>query len=800
MAEKSPPSLSADEPLEELDAQWYRDTYPDVALSGLSPETHYRLFGRAMGRPGAADQDQRPAPLPASAGQSLSLRAVADCFGQARSPGSNRGHALNQADSPLVTRPDDLLPSAQDHRRDAADHLADAVRLEIWSEDGSIALGRFESVTDARCAAGPLLLYARLLDLPAGALSVQEPDGTKHPLSVPGAGEALPGCAMAGIKRGPARLENGWYSDETTLRFALAGWQAPTEDETGPALLRFWQAPARASANLAPIGGFTLPEAGPGFFDMSLADPLMPVLIELIDRQGHTQGLTLLAFPSLLRGGLHAAERAAHQMGLHPLDEIWRLTDALLAELLDGPHDAGFAIGHLEVDLRRATGAERIFAEPLRDWLHALFGLAPAPASNTPAGADGAGQHYLETLLGEAAPRDAAALTLVLPPDAIPTLSALVSRRLRLPEHCKAATGPYLVADMISSRPLWSVAMPVLEQLVDNETPPCVPILRRVFDTPDAPDRPTTPAPDWLVPLHLALLAPVRLPSNDLIRLAPMVRESTPTQTKGAPPEPLTVVLSATDPALCARALTALVRQEGITLEGVLICPQGQLRQAQADEIRTSLGGIWDGPVWMLPTGTRQEVDLDKVTELAQSDMILMLDEEVILQDTQILKSLSRLLQADDTAASVGGMLLHEGTLKDGSTVVVAASGGLFPEAVSFLTAPRLAVIEPDITTALPDTVYPVIANSFALCLVRRAALLAARAGRPDVSGPTDLWFGLASHAAGWRNLATTQTRAGTTRPLTRRDQIDPFGLSCLAPATWDSLLSSVTVLRELRG
>src|SRR5690606_10406901 len=34
----------------EVDVDWYRDAYPDVALAGIDPEQHYVQHGRAEGR------------------------------------------------------------------------------------------------------------------------------------------------------------------------------------------------------------------------------------------------------------------------------------------------------------------------------------------------------------------------------------------------------------------------------------------------------------------------------------------------------------------------------------------------------------------------------------------------------------------------------------------------------------------------------------------------------------------------------------------------------------------------------
>ncbi|WP_127751187.1 hypothetical protein [Parasedimentitalea marina] len=110
--------------------------------------------------------------------------------------------------------------------------------------------------------------------------------------------------------------------------------------------------------------------------------------------------------------------------------------------------------------------------------------------------------------------------------------------------------------------------------------------------------------------------------------------------------------------------------------------------------------------------------------------------------------------------------------------------------------------MEPDVLDALPASTYPVLANSLALCLIRKAALqdtVAARAALPGAKD-VDLHFGLSCHGMGWRSLCTTLVRAGTTRPASGRDQIDPLGLACIAPARWDDLLQSVTVLRALKG
>ncbi len=58
----------------------------------------------------------------------------------------------------------------------------------------------------------------------------------------------------------------------------------------------------------------------------------MPLLLELADADGVTRAIALMPFPSLLPGGLHAAELRALQNEPNPIGAFWSLSELLLQE------------------------------------------------------------------------------------------------------------------------------------------------------------------------------------------------------------------------------------------------------------------------------------------------------------------------------------------------------------------------------------------------------------------------------------------------------------------------------------
>ena len=768
--------------LKDFDAEWYLRTFPDVAHSGLTPQRHYEIAGRALGRPGSPAEAARQRP-----------DAVAQGFGRIN-PETLPPADINP-DSPLIPAPSEIATRPQ--MAGPGQHRQPALASVILLQSGEVEIGRFAATRTLEARTGPVALYTQMADL-AEAAPFQARTGGGTPigaLPLPAPDAARPAMADPLFAEGDARIGGAWYADDSSLRLMLPGPDNADPAQVGR-MVRAYGAPGDDTGALTLLSATPLPEIGPGFVDVPMLNPLMPVLLELCDAGGFTQGYALLAFPSLLRGGLHAVERAAHQMAPDAMAEFWRLSDALLDEMLAGPRHEGFSVAGLAVRTAGdasgdATGAERLFQPPVRSWLRGLFGLGlaadgPAPEPGDP------GAAWIADCLDDAPMRRGTGLTLSLPPQAVPTLSALVSRRMALPAKCRRAAGPWLIADTATTRPLWSVAGPLSDTATSGQP---------VLSAPDTTD--DAAAHDWIAPLHLAVLFTPAVAPNPACQFLPVALDDPAREAGAQPSGPISVVLTVDAPDMSGAALTALTHQQGITIGEVLVRFASRT-SADADNGATFAmvqGAFGKEPVREIAPATGRLDDLDRVAAEADHDLVLFLDADVVLHDPGTLAHLVCGLTAAPEAGTISAGLLHE--LPAGKKRSVQhVSGGLFPEAVSLLAAPRLTVVEPDVGQALPNAIYPVLANTLALCLMRRAVLEATAPARAALAGPGegDLHLGLAARAANWTSLCSTQVRASTTRPPSRRDQIDPFGLSCLAPARWDDLLSSITVLRQLRG
>ena len=792
---------------EAFDADWYLAAYPDVALSGLSPQEHYRKFGLIMGRAvnarqQAARQSSAPPPLVTPS----QPRAAAARF--------SRGQAVSPADLTLPGGGSDspIIPAPAGYSL-ASEPVADPGRpggaAPLAVRAGGQEIARLQDLTRLSQIIAPLAAYCRMFSPdkePGGALREAFEFVGQDPLVEAAATRfadqldrpADPGGA--GLQSGRARIANAWYVNEAGLRFFLAeGDAAPGGGISAtdqPAALRAFQAAPENPGALQLVGMQSLSDQNLGFFDAALLTPLMPVLLELSDEAGRTVELGLLPFPSLLRGGLHAAELAALQLGADPMAETWRLSRALLAELCpQAGCAAGLSITAIEMETSQATGAERLMSGPVRDWLRAVFGLRVRPHETAPP-LDAGARHVFETLGNPPGPpprTDRAGLVLELPAVAVPSLSALCSRRLDLGEHIRVA-GPFLVADAVSCRPQWSVAMPLLNSNL-NTAMRYLPRLRAGggprLRTGQAPGR----DPHWLAPLHLAIRFATAIPPRDIQILQPLAPDAS--MRRAASADAFALVLQVSDPARTERFLHSLAAQRhGGKIAEILLCHPEEIDSAILhDTVRNILPDA-------RPVSMPGLMDLDDIAGRMPGEAVLLAEDSVVLYDPQVVAVLDELLAGDPQAASVSCVLLHE-VVQKGRSKVQVASGGIFPAAVSFTSAPRLGIAEPDCLAALSETSYPVLANSFRLCLIRKAALIdtrAARSGRAPAGASADLGFGLDAFAAGYRSLCTSRVRAGTTAAPTRRDEIDPFGLACLLPARWDDLLGAVTVLRPLRG
>lgn len=737
----------------DFDALWYQMTYPDVAMTGMDPTDHFLRFGRLLGRrPHATSPPGAPlVPLATRAEDGLTAQPV-----------PAEGQARPQRPGPIIDRPVDFDPATLLLR------TAPALPTETRGL-GLDGLSRASFVTPE--AARALVTYAALFHLPVPG----------HLVGLGGAG----GIGAVPFQSGALRIESLWLPTGGMLRLRLAGSAGPLQNTLANRCtgwtLRAYQARANAPAAVMPVGdGLVLPADGPVLWDVPLLHPLMPVLVQATDRDGAVQATALLAFPSLVPGGLHASESKASQSSANPMDALWALTERLVHEKLGQLGWAAPAVTGISVCLRGATGGEPLFAAPMLDWLETLFSLWLAPADANAVGLT-LGEGDLQTMLRQrcrAQPpgsRADAGVTLSLPKDAVPSLSALVSRRLD--DGCSDyRAGAYLVAEDFSLRPRWMVTPP--PDAPRDPTMPALIAAARALDTALAP------AP---VPIPIAVLFRPQVPPHATRLLLPTA-PSRPGPAHTPIMAPL-VVLTASDPVRTEDLLRSLL--------ALTSAPEVVVRMAGHNkvELRAALDPVLGVAGWR---EVAVSADLRHIAGDSSATRVLTLDDRVVLHDPETLPALAALLDATPDAASASCLLLGERVVKK-QGVLQPAVGGLFPSRVSFATAPALGFHEPDTFQPLPNAIYPVAANTLLLSLWRREIL----ASLPLPQGPVpataiDITLGLDALAAGYRNLCSSKVRAGVLGDLARRDEIDPVGTQSLRPGQWEDLLSRVTVLREL--
>jgi hypothetical protein len=702
----------------DFDPKRYSESYPDVALSGLTPQEHYLRFGTRLRRSptGIARSRTAPTPKPNAAASSEIL---------AEPQTKPQASAKPSPSAAIIQRPADLdtaklVPSPAPPKANCSSD--EPLSIE------ALSAGPFRSSEEGNRICIPLLAYDAMIS-PNAQRIARESDI----------------CGASNFQHGSTRIENAWFPDAGTLRLMLTGGDAD-EVETAGWSLRAYQADPAATAQLRMAGaGVQLPPLGPVFYDIALLHPFMPLLLELSDSEGSVRGLALLPFPSLLAGGFHAAELKVLQPDFNPMDAFWTVSETLLWELVGQPGSPDRSIVEISTSAEDGSGA---LTPEIQQWLLAVFGLSLSTAARK---------------------QTSSGLRLVLPPDSIPAIRALVSRSIAAAGEGERV-GPFLVSEPSTFRPRWSVSLPQ-----DIRPEPNLPVVMRVGRKSrraiDAESR----------PLHLSIA--LREPELTVIK---------PRKKSGAVadvnPGRLTVVIEASEPALTESLVTVLSELAEGGTEFLVRFP----------ESNTDIADVLDRCCGASNWTPAHVADLRELARKARHETLLTVSDRVRFDDPQVVVGLCDLLHSDSRIGSASCMLLAEAIVKK-RAVVQPASGGLFPARVSFAASPRLAFYEPDVRDALPDLTYPVAANTLLLTAWRGGVLGALR--DPDRSAPSaaaDIRLGLDLLEAGYQNLCTSRFSATIQGPYTRRDAIDPVGAAYAEPQRWADVLTRVALVQEL--
>lgn len=740
------------DPGPKFDARSYLEANPDVREVGLDPLVHYIRFGRDEGRLASPKRLAVPAVALAPRTEKVEPAPV-------RIPNER-----------LWTRAADLSP------REGLGVLSlNGAPLGLWSSDAAeppVALGAF----------------LRLARLPlAEAAVLRGVDGRiEKPALV--AGVAVLDDDLAGL----ARLADLWFTNDHGLRLRVEG-----VPEAGGCVVRLYQADPGAGGQPLMIAEAIVADGEITFLDVALANPYAPLLIGVTTTEGVLAGAGVLPFPSLARGGAHAAELAARG-GFSSLKSV---SNALVQEHLGWAEARAGSIGTIEVDLEGACGAERVFSPPFKAWLAQVFGLS-LKARPVKRGAEGATRAHLEASLIQDLDADQQALlanreaegelTLTLPADALPTLAALVSRRLGVPSGLVG--GGYLVADDVACVPRWAVSMPQVGEsllaLQPKGAPLCFPLLE---PRAGATARPGADAPlairyHQLPRAHEAsLLLPISLDTP-----GPVLRSAlSKRQRKGVS----VLVAPSGDGEAFGRLLESLAQQTNADeIELVVALAAG----ADATVFRQASEAHFAGRHQILEgVGDSRSGRLNGAAAAAKGPYLLVADETMLLVDPRTVETLC-LMASDKSVATAACVVVREGFKK--GAAVRFHSGGFYPSHLAFQGAPRMIFNEPESLAAFPLATYPVAGNALRLALVRADAWKAV--GGLDASlfpgVDADLDLSLRALASGYRHLCTSGVTAVSTGSGAGRDHLAE--VLDVAPATldWGKVLSSAAVIRRL--
>lgn len=535
-------------------------------------------------------------------------------------------------------------------------------------------------------------------------------------------------------------IGNAWHASPTGLRVMIAGATHSSPDSQ-PRFVRAYQADVATNSYLKILGeGIRLPVKGPAFFDIELDHALMPLLLEVTDEESVAQGYAFMPFPSLLAGGLHGAELRALQSEASPMDAFWSLSERLLAELLEDA-DANQSIAGLRMD--------HLIGEPsIADWLAAIFAIDVQEGSSA--------RSSLAEFRSESD-----GLQFLLPKGSVPTISALVSRRLEAGLY-----GSFLVAEAGTFRPRWSVALPA--GLLRRGT------LKTAEQEPEVP-----------FPLTIVL----REPSANLPAEAEDGGEAEPVVTPSSQCPPLTILLSASNPEQAAQLVAELRADAGGAELELLVKTSGA-----DDGLPSSLDELCGPGGWK---SISADTALNEVARTASHEILLTISDRVSFAPGT-LAALCALLKADHSVASASCVAVGEPIIRKHG-VQTQSAGGLFPAGWSFVGAPHFSFSEPDVLQALGKLTYPVVANSFLLAVWRKEALSVVNAPATVVDARNeDLRIGLDLTLAGYTNLCTTQFHARLLSQYDSRDLIDPIGIAHVPFDRSADVLNRVTLLREL--
>lgn len=787
-----------------FNAKWYLATYPTIAKSGVDPVHHYARFGAFQKRnpsiyfdseyylqqvPELRDMGVNPLVHYLREGQAAGLKTMA-LFDFDNDPTSlSWGMGVRYVSS------SDWLPADN-----AASLVLGAHRLGWTSFEGRGRRNANQALVPFSDAVHAFLALSGTAAGSTGFRSVAK--GQHKPAPSPSSRvRSVKTLAFTGSAR--LSITDAWLPSDFDLRLRLE--IAPGPHPQGDALdvqISFFQYDPD-SRNVCRVGGSPLLKEGPFFATAALRDPYLPVLAVVTEQDGNLTDISLLPFPALCRGGCYYGELGFNGFAPNAFERLKSYSNQILKDWFDDDKTRPLRLKSVRVDSRHALGAERIFQPSYLAWIVRVMGLKPTLKLKDPAVRSDV-IAYLGSVLDsyELAPdveslRPETGITLNIPPYALPSMRALVSRTLDVAAQAQGTAGSFVICDETSGEPQTAVVLPQvqndLQNVLSHATTGFYPYFSKEHSNVES-------SPSLVSPAALLFRPPTV--TNNVTALTSQMLDDTPLFGQRLTPEDcakiqLKVVASfhsGLDLALFARSLKEQTLGHCIT--------DLQFVYTGAEKNKTSLLKGLD----ILFPGRKRTVaaSLDK-TEGVES-YILFCNAAVLLPDRRTLECLVHMNRLDGVA-SAGCVTMYETTYerKIGRNLrkVEAtnfSSGGYFPTHLGLDGPPAIAFKQADSLKSLPDMTYPVVANSLRMTLFREDVL--SQLAQTESIDPSevgkDLELGLLAIQAGYRNLCTSVVKGLTQDEFRAPELADTISNDFIPYNSWPDVLASCTILRAI--
>lgn len=596
---------------------------------------------------------------------------------------------------------------------------------------------------------------------------------------------------------GPVFFADLWFASEHELRIRIDK-VSKVHGLAPPYRLRFYQPEFVPGVRLALIGEVAVTGDSLNFVSPVLRNPLLPLLITVSAANGDTVAMDLIPFPSLCRGGLHHAELQSLATNAGYIADLRSVSDSFLRDMagIAGKTAAG-RLETLRIDMRGATGTERIMSPAVLQWLVLARRLRVEAAGET-------GDAECDAMLGRslaelsglmAAARRKQGLALTIPADALPCLAALTSQRLNAGADGKPVTCSFLTANVLTGQPLWYVSVPMGGMWWQALQPGHIPALTPVISLAGS-GKSDLPGEDQAGRTAMAIRFLDEAMRGDDTRLLPVAPDLPQVLAGSGSNAPVSVVVSVRNNAPLLQDMLASLAAQTVADRVELVIVNNRSFGSVRAAIEAIAAGLFPGRYSVIDYDEpfNHSAQTNAGIAAASNNHVCLIDTDVVLHDPRTIETLLRLSGNAETATA-GCMLLE--ALPGKPNAFKFRSAGVFPAGLTFGGRARLTFSEPDCGAAFGPAVYPVAGNSFALAMLRKDCWQALGGLNGDLLGSdlSDIDYCLRAIDKGYTNLCTTVVSAFHTGRATRGMAFDMLAPDLMVQPNLPALLGNCTVL-----